>query len=173
MNECEKTLARIEQSLTTLFNPNQGTKLVDAYIPLVNDFASGNEVGKGAMYRTKKGNLAQNTFRPKSYTDYQKEVAQALIDLYGDANETVYDLKEIVGVSGLIPELRELHVNIIFFYDDGNITKRSTKDLDNTSKSTLDAMQKALNFDDAQITKLTLEKRISTQKALAVQIWVQ
>lgn len=73
----------------------------------------------------------------------------------------------------MIPELRELHVNIIFFYDDGNITKRSTKDLDNTSKSTLDAMQKALNFDDAQITKLTLEKRISTQKALAIQIWVQ
>jgi len=65
MNEYDKTLARIEQSLTTLFNPNQGTKLVDAYIPLVHDFASGNEVGKGAMYRTKKGNLAQNTFRPK------------------------------------------------------------------------------------------------------------
>lgn len=173
MNECDKTLARIEQSLTTLFNPNQGTKLVDAYIPLVNDFASGNEIGHGKMYRTKKGNLAQNTFRPKSYTDYKIEVAQALIDLYANTNETVYKLDEVVGVSDLIEPAKELHVSLVFYYDAGNITKRSTKDLDNTSKSTLDAMQVALNFDDAQITKLTLEKRISTQKALSIQIWVQ
>lgn len=173
MDKMEMALGRIESSLTQLFNPNQGNKVVDVYIPLEHDFGSGNDTGMGAVYRTKKGNYSQNVFRGTKYTDYQREVTQALIDLYSDGAEWVMDLKEVHGVDDVVAADKELTVQIIFFMDKGTLTKRSTKDLDNMTKPTLDAMQKALNFDDAQITKLQLEKRISTQKALSIQIWQQ
>lgn len=173
MDKTEAALERIESSLTQLFNPNQGNKVIDAYIPLEHDFGSGNDTGMGKVYRTKKGNYSQNVFRGSKYTDYQREVTQALIDLYSDGAEWVNDLKEVHGVDGVIEGGKELTVQLVFFMDKGSLTKRSTKDLDNMTKPTLDAMQKALNFDDAQITKLQLEKRVSTQKALSIQIWQQ
>lgn len=173
MDKMEMALGRIENSLTQLFNPNQGNKVVDVYIPLEHDFGSGNDIGMGAVYLTKKGNYSQNVFRGTKYTDYQREVTQALIDLYSDGSEWVRDLEEVHGVDDVVAADKELTVQIIFFMDKGTLTKRSTKDLDNMTKPTLDAMQKALNFDDAQITKLQLEKRISTQKALSIQIWQQ
>ncbi|MFL4498881.1 RusA family crossover junction endodeoxyribonuclease [Weissella sp. MSCH1] len=123
-------------------------KIFDALIELDNEFASGNMMGQNG----------QRKFRPKGYHDYQDEVVAALDDI-NDKVKLSIDPDDALAVS------------LVFYQTRIKQTTRSTKDLDNMEKPTLDAMQKALGFDDAQIVDKRSRKMMHFTRALRIEIW--
>ncbi|WP_373383259.1 hypothetical protein ABZM74_000618 [Weissella confusa] len=123
-------------------------KIFDALIELDNEFASGNMMGQNG----------QRKFRPKSYHDYQDELVQALDEL-NDKTKLEINPDDALAVS------------LVFYQTRVKQTTRSTKDLDNMEKPTLDAMQKALGFDDAQIIDKRSRKMMHFTRALRIEIW--
>ncbi|MCW0953024.1 RusA family crossover junction endodeoxyribonuclease [Weissella ceti] len=125
-------------------------KIFEALIELQNDFGSGNDLQHNTRTNV--------VYRGKKYHDYKDELIEAL-----------YELNDKFKVE-MEPE-DELAVSLVFYQTNVNQLKRSTKDLDNMIKPTLDAMQEALGFDDAQITKLTGQKMTHFTRSLRIEIW--
>lgn len=123
-------------------------KIFDALIELDNEFASGNMMGQNG----------QRKFRPKVYHDYQDELVQALDEL-NDKTKLEINPDDALAVS------------LVFYQTRLKQTTRSTKDLDNMEKPTLDAMQEALGFDDAQIVDKRSRKMMHFTRALRIEIW--
>lgn len=125
-------------------------KIFEALIELQNDFGSGNDL----QHNTK----TNTVYRGKKYHDYKDELIDALDELNDKFKVDIQPGDELA-------------VNLIFYQTNVNQLKRSTKDLDNMIKPTLDAMQEALEFDDAQITKLTAQKMTHFTRSLRIEIW--
>jgi Holliday junction resolvase RusA-like endonuclease len=123
-------------------------KIFHALVELDSKFASGNQMGYNA----------DRKFRPAEYHEYQDELVQALEDIN---EKTKVD----------IAKSDELAVSLVFFQTNLKQNNRSTKDLDNMEKPTLDAMQMALGFDDAQIIDKRSRKMMGFQRALQITIW--
>ncbi|MHD0286827.1 RusA family crossover junction endodeoxyribonuclease [Weissella tructae] len=153
-------------------------KIFEALIELQNDFGSGNDlqhntrtnvVYRGDTYRKYKNELIQH-LNVMNVGEHFDEDTEGLSQYHGleDMNKLEYK-GETLGIQ-ISPE-DELAVNLIFYQTNVNQLKRSTKDLDNMIKPTLDAMQEALDFDDAQITKLTAQKMTHFTRSLRIEIW--
>ena len=104
------------------------------------------------------GQNGQRKFRPKGYHDYHDELVRALDELNDKAKLEIN------------PD-DALAVSLVFYQTRLKQTTRSTKDLDNMEKPTLDAMQKALGFDDAQIIDKRSRKMMNFTRALRIEIW--
>lgn len=127
-----------------------GSKIFDALIELDHDFGSGNDLQHNTRTNT--------VYRGKKYHDYKDELIQALDDI-NDKTKIEIDKAD------------ELSVSLTFYQTNLKQNNRQTKDLDNMEKPTLDAMQLALGFDDAQIVDKSSHKRTSFTRALHVTIW--
>lgn len=126
------------------------TKIFEALVELSNDFGSGNDL----QHNTR----TNAVYRGKKYHDYKDELTEALDELQDKFQVDIQPGDELA-------------VSLVFYQTNVNQLKRLTKDLDNMIKPTLDAMQVALGFDDAQITKLTGQKMTHFTRSLRVEIW--
>lgn len=142
----------LDKKFLEINKPNNvvGSKIFDALIELDHDFGSGNDL----QHNTK----TNQVYRGKKYHDYKDELIQALDDI----NEKT---------KVKIDKTDDLFVSLTFYQTNIKQNNRQTKDLDNMEKPTLDAMQVALGFDDAQITDKSSHKRTNFTRALHVTIW--
>lgn len=132
------------------FAPYQGQKIFSALIALDVDFGSGND-----LQHNMKTNVV---YRGKKYHDYKEALIEALDDLQDKLKVK-------------IEKQDELAVSLVFYQTNIKQTTRATKDLDNMEKPTLDAMQVAFGFDDAQIIDKHSYKRTAFQRAIRIEIW--
>lgn len=142
----------LDRKFLEINRPNNvvGLKIFDALIELDHDFGSGNDL----QHNTK----TNTVFRGKKYHDYKDELIQALDDI-NEKTKVEIDTTD------------DLSVSLTFYQTSIKQNNRRTKDLDNMEKPTLDAMQLALGFDDAQIIDKSSHKRTNFTRALHVIIW--
>ncbi|QIL49885.1 RusA family crossover junction endodeoxyribonuclease [Weissella coleopterorum] len=127
-------------------------KIFEAMIELRDDidFGSGND-----LQHNTRTNQVYRGAKYRKYKDYVIEVLEELAD------ET--KLAQIEAET-------ELKCELAFIFDKLVLTKRNTRDLDNLTKPTNDAIQEALNIDDAQIVDLHVKKTNGPKKALFVRL---
>lgn len=125
-------------------------KIFEALIELQNDFGSGNDLQHNTRTNT--------VYRGKKYHSYKDELIEALDELQ-DKLQVKIEAGDTLAV-----RLTFYQINIKQF-------TRTTKDLDNMMKPTLDAMQIALGFDDARIVHLEARKLTDFSRKLRIEIW--
>ena len=152
VNFLKQEFTRLNNRLdvSNTFKPFYGKKVFSGLIALDVDFGSGNDLN----HNTKTGVV----YRGKKYHTYKDALVEALDDIQ-EKVKAVFDPED------------ELMVSIVFYQTNLKQNKRSTKDLDNMEKPTLDAMQIVFGFDDAQIVEKHSYKRTNFQRAISIEIW--
>jgi Holliday junction resolvase RusA-like endonuclease len=130
--------------------PFAGQHAFSALIELQSDFGSGNDLHHNTHTNT--------VHRGPEYHKYKDE----LIEQLDDVQEKV---------KAQFSKNDELAVSLVFYQTNTTQNKRSTKDLDNMEKPTLDAMQVVLGFDDAQIIQKLSQKQTGFSRSLRIDIW--